>query len=60
VAANKVDLLVADNKIDILDKMSGSGFDEVMSTLTGEGVEDVMERLVSMMDIGKYDVTIEK
>jgi len=60
VAANKVDLLVGDNKLNNPDKIAGSGFDAVMSTLTGEGVDDVMGRLVSMMDIGKYDDTIEK
>jgi len=51
VAANKVDLLVADNKVE----PPGSRFDAVMSTLTGEGVDDVMGQMVSMMDIGKYD-----
>jgi len=60
VAADKVDLLVADNKFNSPDKILGSEFDAVMSTLAGEGVEDVMGRLVSMMDIGKYDGTIEK
>ncbi len=58
VGASKVDPLVADNKVDMPDNMPGSRFDAVMSTLTGEGVDDVMGRLVSMMDMGKYDDTI--
>jgi len=60
LVVNKVDLLAADNKFNNPDKISGSGFDAVMSTLTGEGVEDVMGRLVSMIDIKKYDSTINK
>lgn len=57
-AANKVELLASDNKINNSDKMSGSVFDAFMSTLTGEGVDDVMGRLVSMIDIGEYKSTI--
>ncbi len=60
VEANRVDLLVADNKVDKPDKMPGSRFDAAMSTLTGEGVDDVMGRLVSMMDMGKYNDIINK
>jgi nucleolar GTP-binding protein len=66
VAANKVDLLAApgkvdplaaDNKVDMPDEMLGIKSDAVMSTLTSEGVDDVMKQLVSMMDIGNYDGT---
>ncbi|MCL7412291.1 MAG: NOG1 family protein [ANME-2 cluster archaeon] len=48
-------VLVAANKADLLEEAPGSGFDAVMSTLTGEGVDDVMKRLISMIDIEKYD-----
>ncbi|MCK4928761.1 MAG: hypothetical protein KAR76_03400, partial [Methanosarcinales archaeon] len=52
-------VLVAANKIDLLDEEPGSGFDATMSTLTGVGVDEMMERMVSMIDMEKYDVTIE-
>ncbi|MDF1557529.1 MAG: NOG1 family protein [ANME-2 cluster archaeon] len=46
-------VLVAANKSD-LGEVSGEKFDMVMSTLTGEGVDEVMDRLVSMIDMELY------
>lgn len=48
-------VLVAANKADLIKKAPGREFDAVMSTLTGEGVDGVMERLISMIDMEKYD-----
>jgi nucleolar GTP-binding protein len=52
-------VLVAANKVDLLDEEPGSGFDATMSTLTGVGVDEVMERMVSMIDMEKYNEKFE-
>lgn len=47
-------VLVAANKSDLLDGMPEGDYDAVMSTLSGDGVEDVLGRLVSMVDAGSH------
>lgn len=43
-------LLVAANKSDLTGEILGDWYDVSMSTLTGEGVDNVMDRLVSLID----------
>ena len=52
-------VLVAANKSDLSGEISDSRFDMSMSTLTGEGVDAVLERLIPMIDFVE-EVKIEE